>query len=189
MDHPLIHAYRRGRVCMANSFRAKIAHKKSTFAVLSDLAYAYLFDPAELEVIRKRIPWTRYVRASQTVFHGSEFDLTTLILNEQERFVLKPNDDYGGHGVFLGWESNKQAWQDAVKAALEKPYVVQERVDFEKTKIPAYSDRIYLDELFVDYNPFLFQNEVEGALIRLSASSLLNVTSGGGQTALLVLED
>jgi uncharacterized circularly permuted ATP-grasp superfamily protein len=189
LDHPLIHAYRRGRVCMANSFRAKIAHKKSTFAVLSDPAYAYLFDSAELEVIRKRIPWTRYVRASQAVFHGSEFDLTTLILNEQERFVLKPNDDYGGHGVFLGWESNKQAWQDAVKAALEKPYVVQERVDFEKTRIPAYSDQIYLDELFVDYNPFLFQNEVEGALIRLSASSLLNVTSGGGQTALLVLED
>jgi len=43
--------------------------------------------------------------------------------------------------------------------------------------------------MFVDFNPFLFQNEVEGALIRLSASSLLNVSSGGGQTALLVLED
>jgi hypothetical protein len=55
--------------------------------------------------------------------------------------------------------------------------------------MPAYSDRVYLDKLFVDFNPFLFQNEVEGALIRLSASSLLNVTSGGGQTALLVLED
>src|SRR4030095_13553690 len=117
------------------------------FAVFSDPAYAYLFDSPELEVIRKRIPWTRYVTTSRTVFHGSAFDLTTLILKEQERFVLKPNDDYGGQGVFLGWESDKQAWQDAVKAALEKPYVVQERVDFEKTKIPAYSDQIYLDEL------------------------------------------
>jgi hypothetical protein len=67
--------------------------------------------------------------------------------------------------------------------------MVQERVMIEKTIIPAYSDRVYLDELFVDFNPFWFQNEVEGALIRLSASSLLNVTSGGGQTALLVLED
>jgi hypothetical protein len=104
-------------------------------------------------------------------------------LNEREQFVLKPNDDYGGHGVFLGWESDRQEWQEAVKAALQRPYVVQERVVLEKTSIPAYSDRVYLDELFVDCNPFLFQNEVEGALIRLSASSLLNVTSGGGQTA------
>ena len=189
LDHPLVQAYRQGRVCMANSFRTKLAHKKSTFAVLSDPAYEYLFNSVELEVIQKHIPWTCSVRPSRTIFHGSEFDLETLILNEREQFVLKPNDDYGGHGVFLGWESNEQQWQEAVRVALQKPYVVQERVVLEKIGIPAYSDRVYLDELFVDFNPFLFQNEVEGALIRLSPSSLLNITSGGGQTALLVLED
>lgn len=189
LDHPLVQAYRQGRVCMANSFRTKLGHKKSTFAVLSDPAYEYLFDPGELEMIQKHIPWTRCAKPSRTVFHGSEFDLQTLILNERGQFVLKPNDDYGGHGVFLGWENDKQQWQEAVKFALQRSYVVQERVALEKTTIPAYSDRVYLDQLFVDFNPFLFQNEVEGALIRLSASSLLNVTSGGGQTALLVLEE
>ncbi|MGH9881285.1 MAG: hypothetical protein ACRD6N_07600, partial [Pyrinomonadaceae bacterium] len=51
LDHPLVQAYRQGRVCMANSFRTKLAHKKSTFAVLSDPAYQYLFDSGELEVI------------------------------------------------------------------------------------------------------------------------------------------
>ena len=189
LDHPLVQAYRRGRVCMANSFRTKLAHKKSTFAVLRNPAYEYLFDSDELEAIEKHIPWTSYVRPSRTVFHGSEFDLETLILREREQFVLKPNDDYGGHGIFLGWETSREEWRKAVKAAFRRPYVVQERVVLEKTKIPAYSDRAYLNELFVDFNPFLFQNEVEGALIRLSASSLLNVTSGGGQTALLVLEE
>ncbi|HEX7331157.1 MAG TPA: hypothetical protein VF290_06640 [Pyrinomonadaceae bacterium] len=189
LDHPLVRAYRDGRVCMANSFRTKLVHKKSTFAALSDPVYAHLFDSDEIEAIQKHIPWTRYVIPSRTVFHGSEFDLAMLILEEQERFVLKPNDDYGGHGVLLGWESSRREWQDAVKAALHKPYVVQERVVVEKTNIPAYTDRVYLDELFVDYNPFLFQNEAEGALIRLSASSLLNITSGGGETALLVLEE
>jgi uncharacterized circularly permuted ATP-grasp superfamily protein len=189
LDHPLVLAYKQGRVCMANSFRTKLAHKKSAFAVLSDPAYEYLFDPAELETIQKHIPWTRYVEPTTTFFRGAEFDLETLILNEQARFVLKPNDDYGGHGVFLGWEIDKQQWREAVKAALRKPYVVQERVELEKISMPAYSDRVYLDQLFVDFNPFLFQNEVEGALIRLSASALLNVTSGGGQTALLVLEE
>ena len=189
LDHPLVHAYRQGRVCMANSFRTKLAHKKATFAVLSDPAYEHLFDDVELEVIKNHLPWTRFVRPSRTAFHGSEFDLETLILNEREQFVLKPNDDYGGHGVVLGWESDRQEWQTAVRVALQKPYVVQERVVLEKITIPTYSDRVYLDELFVDFNPFLFQNEVEGALIRLSPSSLLNITSGGGQTALLVLEE
>ena len=188
LDHPLIYAYRDGRVCMANSFRTKLVHKKSTFAVLSDPAYSHLFDTDEIEVMRKHIPWTRYVRPSRTVFQGAECDLEQLILHEQEQFVLKPNDDYGGHGVFLGWETSRQEWQDALKVALRRPYVVQQRVALEKTNIPAYDERVYVDELFVDYNPFLFQNEAEGALIRLSANALLNVTSGGGQTALLVLE-
>lgn len=189
LDHPLVRAYQQGRVCMANSFRTKLAHKKSSFAVLSDPAYEYLFESGELEMIQKHIPWTRFVRPSRTVFQGAEVDLETLIVNDREQFVLKPNDDYGGHGVVFGWETDRQQWQEAVKEALRKPYVVQERVVLEKTSIPAYSDRVHRDELFVDCNPFLFQNEVEGALIRLSASSLLNVTSGGGQTALLVLEE
>ena len=189
LDHPLVHAYRDGRVCMANSFRSKLAHKKATFALLSDPAYEHLFDPSEREAIQKHIPWTRLAKPSQTVFHGSEFDLETLLLTERDRFVLKPNDDYGGHGVFLGWESGPQEWQEVVRAAFQKPYIIQERVVLEKTTIPVYTDRAYLDQMFVDFNPFLFQNEVEGALIRLSVSSLLNITSGGGQTALLVLED
>jgi len=66
---------------------------------------------------------------------------------------------------------------------------VQERASIKKVSIPMFSDRVRLEEMFVDFNPFLFHNEPEGALIRLSSSSLLNVTSGGGQTALLVLED
>ena len=189
LDHPLVQAYRQNRVCLANSFRTKLAHKKATFAVLSDPAYEYLFDSADLEMIQRHIPWTRFMKPSRTVFQGSEFDLETLVLHERGRFVLKPNDDYGGHGVVLGWETSPKDWREAVKAAFHKPYIVQERVFLEKTSIPAYLDRVYLDYLFVDFNPFLFQNEVEGALIRLSASSLLNVTSGGGQTALLVLEE
>ena len=189
LDHPLVSAYRARRVCMANSFRTKLVHKKSTFAILSDPAYESLFDDRELDVIRKHIPWTRYVRRSRTMFEGSEFDLETLLRAEREQFVLKPNDDYGGHGVFLGWETDEREWREAIESALHKPYVVQQRVAAEKIAIPGYSDRVDIDELFVDFNPFLFQNEVEGALIRLSASSLLNVTAGGGQTALLVLEE
>jgi hypothetical protein len=187
--HPLVRAYKDGRVFMANSFRTKLVHKKSSFAVLSDPLYEHLFDRNEVDLIRKHIPWTRFVEPSRTSFGGVESDLLTLIRKQREEFVLKPNDDYGGHGVFLGWEVNADDWEIALRMAIEQPYVVQQRVHSEKTSMPAYSDRVSLDELYVDFNPFLFQNKVEGALIRLSTSALLNVTSGGGQTALLVLED
>lgn len=187
--HPLARAYADGRVCMVNSFRSKIAHKKAGFAILSDPRYAMLFTPEEIEVFRQHIPWTRRVEQGQTTFEGVERDLVSLIRQERERFVLKPNDDYGGHGVFIGWEASPEEWQQGISLALDRPYVVQERAALAKVPMPTFSDRVRMEEMFVDFNPFLFHNEAEGALVRLSSSSLLNVTSGGGQTALLVLEE
>jgi hypothetical protein len=187
-QHPLAVAYADRNVCLVNSFRSKLAHKKAGFAILSDPAFAQMFTPTEIEIFRRHIPWTRRVRRGQTTFHNSEQDLIALMRRERNRLVLKPNDDYGGHGVFLGWESTADEWEHAIQIALERPYVVQERVSLRKTPMPMFTDRVRMEEMFIDFNPFLFHNEVEGALIRLSTSSLLNVTSGGGQTALLVME-
>jgi uncharacterized circularly permuted ATP-grasp superfamily protein len=188
-NHPLSRAYADGRICMANSFRTKIAHKKAGFAILSDPKYAHLFTLAEIEVFERYIPWTRCVAQGRTTFEGEEHDLVSLLEQKRERLVLKPNDDYGGHGVFLGWETTPEEWRRAILLALERPYVVQERAVLKKVSIPMFSDRVRMAEMFVDFNPFLFHNEPEGALVRLSSSSLMNITSGGGQTALLVLEN
>ncbi len=187
--HSLSRAYADRKVCMANSFRTKVAHKKAGFAILSDPRYADLFTAEELDVIERHIPWTRIVRRGVTSFRGSERELDEILKTERERLVLKPNDDYGGHGVVIGWETDPNAWEHAVAVALERLYVVQERVPVTKVAIPMFTDHVQAEEMFVDFNPFLFQNEVEGGLVRLSASSLCNVSSGGGQTALLVLEN
>jgi uncharacterized circularly permuted ATP-grasp superfamily protein len=188
-SHPLARAYADGRVCIANSFRTKIAHKKAGFAILSDPRYARLFTLEEIAVFQRHIPWTRRVERGMTTFEGCEHDMLALIRAERERLVLKPNDDYGGHGIFIGWETSAESWEGAMSLALERPYVVQERVPIKRVQIPTFTDRVRMEEMFIDFNPFLFGNEPEGALVRLSSSSLLNVTSGGGQTALLVLED
>ena len=42
----LVEAYRRGLVCMANTLRCKIPHKKSFFAVLTDEKHAARFSDA-----------------------------------------------------------------------------------------------------------------------------------------------
>jgi uncharacterized circularly permuted ATP-grasp superfamily protein len=190
-SHPLSRAYIDRTVCIANSFRTKIAHKKAGFAILSDQQYSYLFTASELDIIRQHIPWTRIVRQGTTSFGigGSERELSEILETERERLVLKPNDDYGGHGIVIGWETPTEAWREAIAVAFSQSYVVQERVPVKKVAIPMFTDHVKAEEMFVDFNPFLFQNKVAGGLVRLSASSLCNVSSGGGQTALLVLED
>ena len=187
--HPLARAYREGRVMMANSFRTKIAHKKAGFAILSDPRYAHLFTPEQIACARRHIPWTRLARRGNVNFENDERELLELLRRERARFVLKPNDDYGGAGVYLGWEMSAAEWEDALAHALKESYVAQLRAPARTVRIPAFSaDRLETAEMFVDFNPFLFRNEVEGGLVRLSASALLNISSGGGETALLVIE-
>src|SRR5256714_926489 len=118
-DYPaLVDAYRAGAVCMVNSFRSKLIHKKSLFAVLTDPRYASLFTANEQEMISGHVPWTRRVRAGKTDYFGEPIDLIDFISERRDRLVLKPNDDYGGHGIFIGWHIYQIGWDGALHNAL-----------------------------------------------------------------------
>ena len=187
--HPLARAYADGSVCMVNSFRSKIAHKKASFAVLGDDRFHKLFSPPELDAIREHIPWTRRVSEGMTSFESDTVDLIQFVRANRHRFVLKPNDDYGGKGIKFGWECDEAQWDDAIEMALAADYVVQERAPVEKTTIPAFSDnKACMMELNVDFDPYLFMGSVEGGMVRLASGSLVNITQGGGETALTILQ-
>ncbi|MBA3714512.1 MAG: hypothetical protein H0W76_18970 [Pyrinomonadaceae bacterium] len=187
--HPLLRAYAERKVCVANSFRTKVAHKKMSFAILSDPRYESLFTPEQVTVIQHHVPWTRRVREGETTFGGAVFEMTDLLRRERERLVLKPNDDYGGQGVVIGHVTEPHTWEEACELALTRPFVVQELVPVQKETMPKFTDRLAWEEMTIDFDPFLFLNKVEGGIVRLSSSALSNVSSGGGVTALLVLED
>lgn len=128
------------------------------------------------------------MREMKTDFEGKKVDLIEFLHQTREKFLLKPNDDYGGSGIVLGWESSESEWEIALQDALQNSFVAQERAPVEKIKIPTYSDEIKMSELLIDFDPFLFRGRAEGGLVRLSASSLVNVALGGGETALIIME-
>ena len=187
-SHPLISAYSDGNICMANSFRVKLAHKKASFAVFTDDEFSDLFTPQQLLSIREHLPWTRRVEECKTSFGKIEIDLLEYVRKDRHRFLIKPNDDYGGKGITLGWESTESEWENALNDGLKDAFILQERVGIKKEIFPVFDKEVHLEELLVDFDPFLFLNEVEGGLVRLSSSSLVNVTQGGGQSALVILE-
>ena len=58
----LVDAYAARAVCVANTLRCKMPHKKAFFAVLTDERNAALFSDAERAIDRARTcPWTRVV--------------------------------------------------------------------------------------------------------------------------------
>lgn len=184
LEHPLVRAVRDGAVCMVNPFRCKILHKKASLAVLSDERNAGMFGADELEAIDAHIPWTRVVEERTTAFHGEDVDLVPFVLRNRERLVLKPNDEYGGSGIVLGWDVDDSGWESAVHRALAEPYIVQERIMLPEEPYPALVDgRVVVTDRIVDTAPFVFHGAfMDGCLTRLSSDPLVNVTAGSGSS-------
>ena len=184
LEHPIVRAVRSGAVCMVNPFRCKILHKKASLAVLSDERNAALFDGPEQRVIAEHIPWTRLVEERTTEFQGKRIDLLPWMAQNRERLVLKPNDQYGGTGIVLGWEVSDSAWAAAVEQALAEPFIVQERIGLPEESFPSWAEGtlVYANRI-VDTAPFVFGGAyADGCLTRVSTASLVNVTAGGGST-------
>jgi hypothetical protein len=189
----LLKATRERAVTVVNPFRCKAIHKKAIFAVLTDDELQSLFTADERAAIAAHVPWTRRVGAGHTLRDGKTIDLPDFIRKNRESLVMKPNDEYGGKGVFIGWETTETAWEDALAHALREPYVVQQKVELQRESFPelstqAGSPSVIFRDLVVDLDPFVFEGEVEGFLTRLSGTSLANVTSGGGQVPAFLVE-
>jgi len=188
----LIAAYEQGFVCVANSLRCKISHKKAFFAVLTDERRADLFSAREREMIARHVPWTVLIGETRVLRQGREIDLIPFLRAQRERLVIKPNDEYGGSGVTLGWETTESQWDDAITKALadqESAWVAQERINIRREPFPVCADgRVEMGDMLVDFAPYLFRGKLAGFLTRLSATGLANVTSGGGQVPAFVVE-
>jgi len=187
---PLLDAARAKACVFVNPFGCKPIHKKAIFAILTDEAQQHHFNDAERAAITEAVPWTRVVREGKTTHQGKEIDLIAFMRDPDRRaeLVLKPNDEYGGKGVFLGFESTAAQWDAAIEASLANPYVVQRKVEIGRQAFPVLAPGLPAKDFVVDLDPYLFFGEVEGFLTRLSGSSLANVTSGGGQVPAFVVE-
>jgi hypothetical protein len=174
-----------------NSFRTKYVHKKMLFGILTDERHQHYFNEVERNAIRSHVPWTRRVEDRRTSYGDGTVDLLEYVRLNRDRLVLKPNDDYGGHGIYIGWESDDSAWDGAIEAAMSGDYLVQERVPTGRELFPFVNEKeggVHMIEQLLDIDPLLFFGKVKGGFTRLSSSSLANVTSGAGMVPTMIVD-
>ncbi len=191
LDNILTTCMRDKIACVVNSYRIQMIFKKALFALLSEYADSPVFAPAQRAAIQTHLPWTRLVRDGYTTRNGRTIDLLPFLENRREQFVLKPNGEYGGKGVMLGWESGSEEWRAGLThaAASESPWVVQERIPLATQEFPTWTEnKLVFAPRFMDIDPYTYgPGLVTGAGVRLGATGLLNVTAGGGSAVPLVI--
>jgi uncharacterized circularly permuted ATP-grasp superfamily protein len=169
LAHPLVQAYRDRAVCVVNSFRSELAHKKAMFGLLTDDSVTAKFPAAERKAIHDHVPWTRLATQSKTTYNGQTVDLPEFIRQNRERLALKPNDDYSDQHSYFGWEMDDAGWERAMKEAMRTPYVVQERVEPAKSVFPLLSyGHLEFREMQVDLHPHAYLGKVQGCSSWLS---------------------
>jgi uncharacterized circularly permuted ATP-grasp superfamily protein len=131
------------------------------------------------------------VRDGRVSRDGEPIDLLPYLRRHRDRLVVKPNDEYGGTGVTLGWETTDAEWDAALAKALaerDRGWVAQEKIAVRRELFPICENGgIAQRDMLVDFAPYVFRGRLAGFLTRLSATGLANVTSGGGQVPAFVV--
>src|SRR3990172_8300423 len=182
-------AYGHEQCPFVNSFRCRLSEDKACFAVLTDETFAHLVSEAERALIARTLPWTRRLAERRTMKDGAEIDLVPFTLANRAGLVLQPAHAYGRRAVLLGAEAPPGHWESAVRAGLEAPWIVQERVPIPEEPFPVFEQGdLRLQPLKVNANPFYVAGEEAGAVTRASRGAVINVSAGGGSVPTFVVE-
>jgi hypothetical protein len=180
LSHPLIEAYRHHAVCLVNSFRSEVALRPGLFDLLTDETVTAQLPAAERKLIRSFVPWTRVVSLRKTSYRNQQIDLPDFILRSRQRLMLLPNDECSDLRAFAGSEMSEHAWEGALRQALNKPYVVQERAPVAPELFPVFNyGDISLKPVEIALHPHVFNGEVHGAVASLKTASAQGVTHLG----------
>jgi uncharacterized circularly permuted ATP-grasp superfamily protein len=183
-----LEAYRDRLAAFVNSLRCRLSEDKAFLALLTDEAHAALLAPGERAWVTELVPWTRKLEQRRTLVEGREVDLVGFAIAERARLVLKPAHAYGGRSVLVGDETPAGEWEAAVHAGLGRPWVVQQRVPIPEEPFPAVdANAVVFERLKVNANPFYVRGAGAGAIARVSRSSVINVSAGGGSVPTFVV--
>lgn len=183
-----LEGYKAQKTCYLNSFRTKLVHKKSIFSFLTDPRYTGILNTVELQTIRNHIPWTRKLREQNTIYKGQTIHLLEYVSRHRADFVIKPNDEYGGKGVVLGFAASDQEWAQAINEGIQFGFVVQEVVDISREPFLLQTAAGWQSvPTVVDLDPYLNGPMMGGCLVRTSSTNLANVTAGGGSLPVFIL--
>lgn len=156
-------------VCLVGPISTQIAHSKVLFAVLSDESNLSYLTEEERDFVKKHFPKTYHLTESSSLFDIND------VLENKDKWIIKPVDSYGSKGVFAGVEGSSEEWREHILCAMDKGYILQEfckpyetpNIDF-STENPQFEMYSNLSGLFV------YNNKFKGVYSRVSKTEIIS---------------
>lgn len=163
-----IEAYRNQAFCCIGSIRSQVVHNKIYFKVLHDEDTLEILTEEERAFVKKHIPMTG-------IFGGDDDGVFDLVLNNKDKFIMKPMDLNASQGVYVGKDLSMEEWEARLRKDWNNQYLYQEFVDTYSREYLVFKDGQFQAEDFsAVVGLFVFREEFAGTHIRIGQSNVIS---------------
>ncbi len=166
---PFTNAVKDNAVCIIGDFKTQVIHNKIVFKILhSDMTKEFL-TPDEVEFIEEHIPYTVSLTEETIGLHN--------VLDNKDKWVIKPEDSYASKGVYAGVEfKSDKEWAQKVTENAGNHYLLQEycppyeitNIDLTHDKKAEYKKYSAITGLFV------YNGKFSGIYTRMAKNSIIS---------------
>ncbi len=169
------------KVCCMGGFCTQAAHDKSLFYILRHPMTKEFLSKEEQQFIEAHIPYTEEL--TESVVNK------LAVLEEREKWLIKPKNSYGARGIYAGVRSTKEEWEKAVLENQDTNYVLQQfvmpyqtaNIDFHKES-PSLKNYSNLTGLYV------YNGKFAGVYSRQSAKEIISTAYDENDIGTVYLE-
>jgi uncharacterized circularly permuted ATP-grasp superfamily protein len=162
-----ITAYLQGKVCVVGSFRSQIIHNKIIFSILHDEEATEFLSANERQFIKEHIPYT-------VPFSAKEPRLLDMILENKDRYVLKPSDKYACLGVSVGKDYLSEQWRQFAEEELDEEYLIQEFCNVPSMEMAIFSkDKVTFEECNYITGLYVYNGDFQGIYHRAGRENII----------------
>lgn len=116
---PFIRAAENNDVCLIGDFKTQVIHNKIVFKVLHDEMTSSFLTDEENQYVKEHIPYTASLTKEAVLKHR--------VLQNKNKWVIKPEDSYASKGVYAGVEGmTDEEWEKEVLQNVGNHYLLQE---------------------------------------------------------------
>ncbi len=178
---PFLQAVRDRSVCLIGDFCTQVVHDKVLFRILHDPRTSAFLSEEDKAFISDHVPFT----AMLTRETADRED----VRKDKDRWIIKPRDSYGAHGIYPGRLCSEEEWNAQLDLRADTDYILQEFVT------PCRTDNIYFGVENPGWQSFsnmtgvyLYGGHVAGIYSRASVTPIISVEGDEHEMTTIVLK-
>lgn len=162
----LIEAYKDGVVCVIGSLRSQIMHNKIIFKILHDKETLSFLSEEERQLVKNHIPITEEFGGDERIFEK--------VLENKDKYIIKPMDSYASQGVNAGKDFSYEEWKEVLTNCWNRDYLFQEFIDpYIRPFVQFENGELKVRDFKLNIGIYMYNQKFAGIYTRISRENII----------------